>query len=82
MTLTLPRTGFSNLAETRARSIIDGVKLGRRLKDRGVFIDIYKAPLVKIPLRDPRVFFTPRRFFNKYFENWAYKNLNLLTVED
>ncbi|MGB9816181.1 MAG: glycosyltransferase family 2 protein [Desulfurococcaceae archaeon] len=82
ITSTLPRTGFSNLAKNRARVIIDGVKLGRRLKNQGVFLDIYKAPLVKIPLRDLRVFFTARRLIKKYFENWAYKNLNLLTIED
>jgi len=82
ITSTIPRTGFSNLAKTRARVIIDGVKLGRRLKNQGAFLDIYKAPLVKIPLRDLRVFFTARRLIKKYFENWAYKNLNLLTIED
>jgi GT2 family glycosyltransferase len=82
ITSTIPRTGFRNLVKTRVRVIIDGVKLGRRLKNRGVFLDIYKAPLVKIPLRDLRVFFTARRLIKKYFENWAYKNLNLLTIEN
>jgi hypothetical protein len=82
ITSTLPRTGFSNLAKTKARVIIDGVRLGRKLKNRGVSLDIYKAPPVKIPLRDLRVFFTARRLIKKYFENWAYKNLNLLTIED
>ena len=82
ITSTIPRTGFSDLVKTRVRVIIDGVKLGRRLKNQGVFLDIYKAPLVKIPLRDLRVFFTARRLIKKYFENWVYKNLNLLTIED
>jgi GT2 family glycosyltransferase len=79
---TLPRTGLSSHAKTRARVIIDGLRLGRRLKNRGVFLDIYKAPLVKIPPRDLGAFFTARRLIKEYFENWAYKNLNLLTVED
>jgi len=78
----LPRTGFSSLAKTKARVIVDGVRLGRRLKNQGVFLDIHKAPLVKIPLRDLPVFFTARRLVKNYFENWAYKNLNLLTIED
>ena len=82
MTSTIPRTGFRNLAKTRARVIIDGVRLGRRLKNQGVFLDIYKAPLVKIPLRDLRVFFTARRLIKKYFENWAYKNIKFLTIEE
>jgi len=34
-TSTLPRTRFSDLAKTRARAIIDGVRLGRRLKNQG-----------------------------------------------
>ncbi|MEM0059176.1 MAG: glycosyltransferase family 2 protein [Desulfurococcaceae archaeon] len=82
ITLFLPRTGFSSLAKTKARVVVDGVRLGRRLKNQGVFLDIYKAPLVKITLRDLPVFFTARRIVKKYFENWAYKNLNLLTIED
>jgi len=82
ITSTLPRTGFSDLAKTRARVIIDGVRLGRRLKNQGVFLDIYKAPLVKIPLRDLGVFFTAKRLIKKYFENWAYKNIKFLTIEE
>jgi GT2 family glycosyltransferase len=77
-----PRTGFSDLAKTRARVIIDGLRLGRRLKNQGVFLDIYKAPLVKIPLRDLGVFFTAKHFIKKYFEIWAYKNIKLLTIEE
>ena len=82
MTSILHRRGLSNIAKTRARVIIDGVKLGRRLRERGVFIDIYKAPIVKVPLRDLSVFFTAGRINDKNFENWVYKNLNLLTIED
>jgi GT2 family glycosyltransferase len=81
-TSTLPRTGFSDLAKTRARVIIDGLRLGRRLKNQGVFLDIYKAPLVKIPLRDLGVFFTAKCLIKKYFEKWAYKNIKLLTIEE
>jgi GT2 family glycosyltransferase len=81
-TSTLPRTGFSDLAKTRARVIIDGLRLGRRLKNQGVFLDIYKAPLVKIPLRDLGVFFTAKRLIKKYFEKWAYKNIKLLAIEE
>ena len=77
-----PRTGFSGLAKTRTRAIIDGVRLGRRLKNQGVSLDIYKAPLVKIPPRDLGVFFTARRLIKKYFEKWAYKNIELLTIEE
>jgi GT2 family glycosyltransferase len=82
ITSTLPRTGFSDLAKTRVRVIIDGLRLGRRLKNLGISLDIYKAPLVKIPLRDLRVFFTAKCLIKKYFENWVYKNIELLTIEE
>jgi GT2 family glycosyltransferase len=81
-TSTLPRTEFSDLAKTRVRAIIDGLRLGRRLKSRGVFLNIYEAPLVKIPLRDLGVFFTAKRLIKKYFEKWAHKNIKLLTIEE
>jgi GT2 family glycosyltransferase len=67
--------------QTRLRAIIDGMKLARKLRSKGIFIDIYKAPLIKIPLRYTELFFVPRRVTAKYFENWYVRVLDSLVVE-
>jgi GT2 family glycosyltransferase len=65
----------------RVRALVDGMKLADRLRSKGIFINIYKAPLVKIPLKDLWIFFTRRKAIAKYFEGWITENLSFLTVE-
>jgi GT2 family glycosyltransferase len=68
-------------ASMRARALIDGIKLARKLRSRGIFIDIYKAPLIKIPLGYIEAFFAARRVASKYFDNWDVRILNYLIAE-
>jgi len=79
------RARFKSSASTMARALFDGTKLGRKLKSRGIRIDIYKAPIIKIPIKDLGVFFTTKRavrkYVREYFKDWALKNLNSLSVE-
>ena len=62
------------LTQVRVRALYDGVRLGRRLKSKGLFIDMYKAPLIKVPLMDVRIYFIARRVIIRYFEDWVVKN--------
>ena len=64
-----------------ARSIIDGIKLARKLRSKGIFIDIYKAPVIRVPIRYIETFFAARRVATKYFDGWDVRVLNSLTVE-
>jgi len=79
------RARFKSSASTMARALFDGIKLGRKLKSRGIRIDVYKAPIIKIPIKDLGVFFTTKRavrkYVRKYFKDWVLKNLNSLSVE-
>jgi len=75
------RTDPKNLIQVRMRALYDGIKLGKKLKSRGLFINLYKAPLIRIPLRDIGIYFTTRHIIVRYFENWFIKNLSFLTVE-
>jgi GT2 family glycosyltransferase len=68
-------------ARTRTRAVIDGIKLARKLRGRGIFIDVYKAPLIRIPLGYFKGFFTARRVVTKFFDNWDVRILDSLTVE-
>jgi len=70
-----------DITRVRVRALYDGVKLGKRLRSKGLYIDVYKAPLVKIPLRNIGGHFIARRVIVKYFEDWITKNLSFLTVE-
>jgi len=69
------------LTQARVRALYDGVRLGRRLKSKGLFIDIYKAPLIKVPLMNVRIYFIARHVIIRYFEDWVVKNLSSLTLE-
>ena len=77
----LARERLSRSSRIGVRALADGVRLGEKLKRKGLFIDIYKAPIIKISLKDLGLFFTTRRAVEKYFENWAVKNINLLTID-
>jgi GT2 family glycosyltransferase len=75
------RVEAKGLPQVRVRALYDGIKLGERLRSKGLYIDVYKAPLVKIPLRNIGGHFIARRVIVKYFEDWIAKNLSFLTVE-
>jgi len=69
------------LAKYFLRALIDGIELGKMLKSRGLFINIYKAPLIKIPPKQVMAYFVTKGIANKYRENWVSGSLSLLTVE-
>jgi GT2 family glycosyltransferase len=79
--ITTLRARFKSSTSAMARALFDGIKLGRKLKSRGIHIDIYKAPIIKIPIKDLGVFFTTKHAVRKYLKDWALKNLNSLSVE-
>jgi GT2 family glycosyltransferase len=70
-----------NYMRIQIRAISDGVKLGRKLRRKGIFIDIYKAPIIRIPLKYFSCSFIARRIAAKYFENWYVRILDSLVVE-
>jgi hypothetical protein len=39
----------ARVAQHLLRALVDGLRLGKNLRNRGLFIDVYKAPLIKIP---------------------------------
>jgi len=78
---TILTTKFKSSTLAMTRVLFDGIKLGRKLKSRGILIDIYKAPIIKIPVKDLGRFFMRRRVVAEYFEDWALKNLDYLFVE-
>jgi GT2 family glycosyltransferase len=63
------------------RAFIDGVKLGKLLRNRGIFIDLYKAPIMRVEPKDLIHYFTSRHMVTRYREEWAIKNLERLVVE-
>ena len=70
-----------NYMRIQIKAISDGVKLARKLRRKGIFIDIYKAPIIRIPLRYFSCSFIARRIAAKYFENWYVGILDSLVVE-
>uniref|UniRef100_A0A7J3Z6T6 Uncharacterized protein n=1 Tax=Ignisphaera aggregans TaxID=334771 RepID=A0A7J3Z6T6_9CREN len=74
-------TGSKSSTSAMARALFNGIRLGKKLKSKGILIDIYKAPIIKIPIKDLGVFFTTKRVVAEYFKNWALKNLNFLFIE-
>ncbi|MGC8983609.1 MAG: glycosyltransferase family 2 protein, partial [Desulfurococcaceae archaeon] len=64
------------------KALSSGRRLGRLLKKRGLFIDLYKAPLVEISLKYVPFLFVARRALAKFFREWFAKNVNKLQVED
>jgi GT2 family glycosyltransferase len=76
-----PRTELGGFARLEIRALFDGINLGMRLSSKSLFIDLYKAPLVEIPLQDVWKFLVLRRLVTKYFEKWFSKNLSFLVVE-
>ena len=68
-------------AFTETRAFIDGVRLGKKLRGKGIFIDLYRAPIVRIPLKHLPRFFTAKQLIYDYFEKWFIRNMDFLTVE-
>jgi len=75
------REGALSLAGLKMRALIDGLELGKRLRSRGLFIDIYRAPIIKIPPIDIPLFFTTRHKVAEYYESRIVSELNKLAVE-
>jgi len=69
------------LARYLLRALIDGVKLGNRLRSKGFFIDIYKAPLIGVPFKSTVIYFIAKSVVRQYYENWVVKYLKFLVVE-
>jgi GT2 family glycosyltransferase len=67
--------------QTRVKAMIDGIKLAKKLKSKGILINIYKAPIIRIPLKYINASFIARRIAAKYFENWYVRILDSLVVE-
>ena len=63
-----------------SRAIIDGLSLGEKLRFRGVHIDIYKAPIIRISPKVIPLFFMSKRVVERYYEKWIQQNLNNLYV--
>jgi GT2 family glycosyltransferase len=63
------------------RAFVDGVRLGRLLRSRGIFIDLYKAPITRVEPENLIHYFTSRHMVTRYREEWAIKNLERLVVE-
>jgi GT2 family glycosyltransferase len=71
----------SEVSKMLIRAFIDGVRLGKLLRNRGIFIDLYKAPIMRVEPKDLIHYFTSRHMVTKYREEWAIKNLERLVVE-
>jgi len=65
----------TNLAQYLLRALVDGVRLGNKLKNKGLFIDIYKAPLIKIPPEKVAIYFTTKSTLKRYRDKWIIRNL-------
>jgi GT2 family glycosyltransferase len=78
--LTSTRLGVK-LARYLLRALVDGIKLGNKLKSKGLFIDIYRAPLIRIAIKNIMTYFTTKSMIRQYYESWAIKNLNFLVAE-
>jgi len=77
----IARTRSKNFAKAMIRALIDGLRLGETLKRKRVMIDIYKAPIIIIPLKDMPLFFTAQRVAVKYCEKYIINKISELAVE-
>jgi GT2 family glycosyltransferase len=71
----------ARVAQHLLRALVDGLRLGKSLRNRGLFIDVYKAPLIKIPPNHVIKYFASKSALRRYREDWIIKNLKSLTVE-
>jgi GT2 family glycosyltransferase len=70
-----------DVSKIETRALADGLELGKLLRSRGIFIDLYKAPIMRIEPKDLIHYFTSRHMVARYREEWAVKNLERLVVE-
>jgi GT2 family glycosyltransferase len=70
-----------DVSKIEARALADGLELGKLLRSRGIFIDLYKAPIMRVEPKDLIYYFTSRRMIARYREEWAIKNLHRFVVE-
>ncbi len=61
--------------------MVNEVELLRRLRSQGVFLDLYRAPIMRVKPKDLIHYFTSRHMVARYREEWAIKNLECLVVE-
>jgi len=80
-TITSLLSSGSEVSKILIRAFVDGIRLGKRLRSKGIFIDLYKAPIIRIEPKDLIYYFTSRHMVVKYREEWAIKNLKCLVVE-
>jgi len=80
-TITSLLSSGSEVSKILIRAFVDGIRLGKRLRSKGIFIDLYKALIIRIEPKDLIYYFTLRRMVAKYHEEWAIKNLERLVVE-
>jgi GT2 family glycosyltransferase len=71
----------TKISKVLIRAFIDGIELGKKLRSRGIFIDLYKAPIMRIEPKNLVHYFTSRHMVTRYREEWAIKNLERLVVE-
>ena len=64
-----------------ARAFVDSIRLGKKLRSRGIFMDLYKAPIMRVEPKDLIYYFTSRHMVARYREEWAIKNLHRFVVE-
>jgi len=70
-----------DVSKIEAMALADGLELGKLLRSRGIFIDLYKAPIMRVEPKDLIHYFTSRHMVTRYREEWAIKNLERLVVE-
>jgi hypothetical protein len=54
---------------------VNEVKLLRRLRSQGVLLDLYRAPIMKIGLKDLIHLFTSKCIAENYYDEFIVKNI-------
>jgi hypothetical protein len=54
---------------------VNEVELLRRLRSQGVFLDLYRAPIMKIELKDLIHLFTSKYIAENYYDEFIAKNI-------
>jgi len=69
----------SKVSKALTRAFIDGVGLGRILRRRGLFIDLYKAPIIRVDPKASIHLFTSKHIAKSYYNVAAKKIERLIT---
>ncbi|MGC8997699.1 MAG: glycosyltransferase family 2 protein [Fervidicoccaceae archaeon] len=72
---------YKNCRHIFKASMKNGIRLGKLLKKKGLYINIYKALLIEIDAEHIQYMFMPRRILEKYYKKWFIKNLGKLEIE-